>query len=454
MNPAPETPEAAADSAMLPPPKAFLSPSAPFVPTSRAAVAEPSPAEAPAAEAAAAPAAPAVSRWERLRRTVATRQFLFVSILVHLLLGGVATVLVVQTITAKRKLTFTAAPPSTSQSTRTVEHRVQMAQKQKTMSAPVQAKRVTTLAANAKVALPQMPAMPALASTVTPAKMGGMGGVGFGTSAAGAPGGGGGGGGPVPLFGLRTKGKGLIGHLYDLKQDRSRKPTNMTTDKYATVLASFVRGGFNTGVLANYYEASVVLYSTQMFTPDIDANLAPKSFGVEAEVQPRMWAAVYKAKVTPPESGTYHFVGIGDDVLVVKFDGKIVLDHGYCRLTGSKAAGTSYDYQFDTSGTYHSPAGRHGVGSAMEVTAGDSYDMEILIGEQPGGESLFQLLLQKDGVNYQKDAAGNPILPVFRTADTKPPPPPTPNGYPPHLEDGPVWKAEPASDDVSSIFSH
>ena len=63
-------------------------------------------------------------------------KFLVISIAVHLLFGLGAAVYVVQHYTAARKLTFKGGPPSPNPSTRAIEHKVQMAKKQSTMSAP------------------------------------------------------------------------------------------------------------------------------------------------------------------------------------------------------------------------------------------------------------------------------------------------------------------------------
>src|SRR3979411_1992238 len=101
-------------------------------------------------------------------------KFLVVSVAVHLLFGVGAAVWVVQRYQANRKLTFKGGPPSPNPSTRALEHKVQMAKKQSTMSAPSLAKRITTTGL-AKVALPEMPAMPKLAAP--PVKMAGAGGV-------------------------------------------------------------------------------------------------------------------------------------------------------------------------------------------------------------------------------------------------------------------------------------
>lgn len=116
--------------------------------------------------------------WERFRG-----KFLVISIAVHVLFGVIAAVYVVQRAQAARKLTFKGGPPSPNPSTRAIEHKVQMAKKQSTMSAPSISKRITTTGLS-KVTLPDMPAMPKLAGA--PAKMAGVGGadVSFGSMAA------------------------------------------------------------------------------------------------------------------------------------------------------------------------------------------------------------------------------------------------------------------------------
>jgi hypothetical protein len=128
-----------------------------------------------------------------------------ISVVVHLLFGVGAAYYVVQTITAKRKLTFHGGPPSPNPSQRAIEHKVQMAKKQNTMSAPPPVKRIVTTGMS-KVALPEMPAMPALNSAST--RMTGAGGVGtgLGPSIGGATASMGGGG-AIPFFGLRTQAK-------------------------------------------------------------------------------------------------------------------------------------------------------------------------------------------------------------------------------------------------------
>lgn len=140
---------------------------------------------------------------------IVASKFLLVSIIVHVLFGLGATYYVVQSIQAKRKLQFAAGPPTSNPSKRALEHKVSMAKKTKTMSAPAQAKRITT-AGLSKIALPDMPTM-ATATDVIPNRMAGMGGIGqgFGVSGGGGMGGGGGGSG-INFFGLRAKSRDIV----------------------------------------------------------------------------------------------------------------------------------------------------------------------------------------------------------------------------------------------------
>ncbi len=118
---------------------------------------------------------PRIGFWAKILAS----KFLFISILVHLLFGAGATYFVVQRIQAKRKLTFQGGPPTTNPSTRALEHKVSMAQKQKAGGAPPQAKRIMTAGLSA-VALPEMPSIP-MASNVVSGMAAGMGGAGFGS---------------------------------------------------------------------------------------------------------------------------------------------------------------------------------------------------------------------------------------------------------------------------------
>lgn len=380
------------------------------------------------------------------RRWIATilgSRFLLISISVHLLFGIGAAYWVVQRYQANRKLTFKGGPPSPNPSTRALEHKVQMAKKQSTMSAPSIAKRITTTGL-AKVALPEMPAMPKLAAP--PVKMAGAGGVDVSFNPGGTvtSGGAGAGGAAVPFFGFReAKGGGsLTGHLYDLKQLKNGTPSKLEQDHaYPAEIARFVNGGFNESAFDKYFVGPNPLFTTQIFIPKIQSEQGPLAFGVGGRVQPKMWVVVYKGNVVPTESGTYHFVGVCDDILVVRFNGRVVLDSGSMTPSGHGPqkfyAGDGLKLESKKGMEWYKGSGR---GDPFQVTASESYPMEVMIGEWPGGDFKAWLQIEKDGVEYEKDSKGVPILPIFKLAPSDVP---HPVGEAPlFAKTGPVWKAE------------
>ncbi len=352
-------------------------------------------------------AAPPRPRWYSWRRL--GFNFLTVSLLVHLLFGAVATLWIVQTINTKRKLTFVASPPSPNRSTRATEHRVQMAQKQKTMSAPAQAKRVMTTATNAQVALPQMPAMPQLASVVTPARMGGAGAAGFGMSTAGAPGGNAaGGGGAVSIFGFHGSGAGLEGTFYDYKMNQGYQPVKgVDTNLFATIVRNVLptSGTWHPEKPYPHFTSAAKLQSKYFMYPAIQDTEAGAAFQ-SPRSGPGCWLAVYRGTFSSPVTGTFRFVGFGDNVMVVKLENHNVLDasdHGY---TGAKreALGNIRFPSKDATPLF--------AGEWFQLTANEPKSINIAVGDE-GGIFCSGLFIQPKEMAYAQGDQGIPKLPVF-----------------------------------------
>jgi len=380
------------------------------------------------------PTAPAKkSFWERIK----TSRFLFVSILFHVVLFLVAGVLVVQVVT-KRKQTFTAAPPAPEN--RAVEHKVQMAKKQQAMAAPMTKRVVTT--GLSKVALPEMPeiASPTDVASLSPSMAPG---VGVGPSMLGGSDSGAGG---APFFGFRDpRGSALEGTFYDLKQSRAGKPTQKWSENsYRAVIGKYARLNLTDSVLTTYYRGKNKLYAPQIMMPSIPADAGPKGFGVDKEVAPSYWLAVYKGKVSPPHSGVIHFVGAADDVILVKFNGRLVLDGSLYHGLGEWKAKQEYNYDNWTRNTLlkNRDTGGWARSEGIKVEAGQWYDLVVAIGEAPGGFFDASLLIEEEGVTYAKDARGNPILPPFRLSNVKVAKPEKERSLPPFATDGPIWKSQ------------
>ena len=362
-----------------------------------------------------------------------------ISIGAHLLFALIAAVFVVQHYQTARKLTFKGGPPSPNPSSRALEHKVQMAKKQSTMSAPAIAKKITTTGI-AKVSLPEMPAMPKLAAPAV--KMAGAGGtdVSFNAGTMATSGGSGAGGAAVPFFGFRESrgGGSLVGRFYDLKQLKNGQPSKLDEKNFPGELSKFVNG-WNESTFGNYFVGPNPLYTTQIFVPKMSANQAPIEFGLGGRVQPKMWVVHYKGNVIPTETGTFRFVGMADDILVVRFAGKVVLDCGSTNPSGHTPQKfyASTGLQLDPKMGWYKGLG---VGDPIQVTGGQSYPIEVLLGEWPGGDFKAWLMIEKDGVQYEKDGKGNPILPIFKLAAGQP----TRSGgeAPAFDKNGPAWKAE------------
>ncbi len=230
---------------------------------------------------------------------------------------------------------------------------------------------------------------------------------------------------------------GFVGTFYDLKQTRAGMPTKVSPDEYHTIFRKFLREHWRESLLSEYFRAPQKLYTPQVFIPNMSADEGPRAFDLADKVQPGRWLVHYKARVAPPADGTYHFVGGGDDVLVVRFAGQTVLDRCWAQQDEVWKTARNYDY-----GYTGIPNG-FARGDALRLKAGQFYDMEVLIGEQPGGLVFFSLLLEEEGVEYNRDAKGNPILPVFRLAGGPLPVLAAGQTLPPFDPTGAIWKAAP-----------
>jgi hypothetical protein len=208
--------------------------------------------------------------------------------------------------------------------------------------------------------------------------------------------------------------------------------------------------GWNESTFANYFVGPTPLYTTQIFVPKINANQAPVEFGLGGRVQPKMWVVHYKGEVMPTETGTFRFVGMADDVLVVRFNGKVVLDCGSTNPSGHTPQKfyPSSGLQFKNDMPWYKGLG---VGDPVQVTGGQSYPMEVLLGEWPGGDFKAWLMIEKDGVQYEKDNKGAPILPIFRLAAGTPR---SGGEAPPFDKNGPVWKAEKPKESETASGKH
>jgi hypothetical protein len=224
------------------------------------------------------------------------------------------------------------------------------------------------------------------------------------------------------------QGTGLVGVMYDLKQTPDGQPTDMAendVEKTSMIDPAWQTGkpkrnqvdllrkfvvSWNMGLFEDYYKAPMTLVTPQICIlqkPSVDA---PKAFGAGDTIKGRRWIVVYHTKIIPPDSGRYRFIGFGDDFLVVRINDLNVLDGSYPDL-GEALDQSANNLKEDVGGTAHYVA--YHCGNWVDMTAGISMDMQVLIGEGPGGESGFILMIQKEG-----DGSPKGDYPVFQLHDT------------------------------------
>ena len=286
----------------------------------------------------------------------------------------------------------------------------------------------------------------------------------------------------MDLFGSDNgAGNDFLGSFYDLKQDKNGKVTRIgqivekdgsfsseAQTLYHEIVKSFVGSGWNINRLDDFYMAPKKKFARFFNLPPINADAAPRSFGVENDVKPSYWLCHYKGTIVARETGRYRFWGEADDVLIVRTRKKVVLDGCWPSANGTMTSwssrdddnrrfpvnvnaygsfkgGNFMDYHekirrrlhngesikgilndikiegksLSSIGNYINICSRLAVGDWFELKAGQRVDMEVLIGEIPGGYFNCRLLIEKEGADYamvDSDAGRRPVLPVFKTA--------------------------------------
>jgi hypothetical protein len=239
------------------------------------------------------------------------------------------------------------------------------------------------------------------------------------------------------VFGQGTQSEAaLIGVLYDLKQTQDHKPTGVDPNTYSEVVGDYIAKGWDEAVLDVYYRVSKPIYTTQIFVPNMPANAAPRAFGAQKTVKPSRWIIHYRGQVSPPSPGVYRFWGCADDALAVAVDGKTELvacrpDMKMPQVTwrsseppGSQAADDKLI-----------------AGDWIDLKAGQIIDLDVIIGERPGGEFNAFLMIEKQGESYALDASGHPILPIFQVAAYDTPVIDNLKTEPRFAQGAPIWKS-------------
>jgi hypothetical protein len=255
-----------------------------------------------------------------------------------------------------------------------------------------------------------------------------------------------------------SDGSCLEGTFYDLKLKRNGRPSGLkggaeNQDAIIETLAKYFKE-WNRSELKRYYRANIKRYASYWYLPSAYSKYAPIAFGVgdknkaesKWECKPSAWLVVYRGYVVAPNTGTFRFIGTGDDFLAVRFKKKTVLDAGYrlptmwekknprkawvsCSGNGDNfraeiASGkdkSRKDYKFIKGipgcQIWDDELGGLIAGTPFKVKKGNIYPIEIAISEIPGGRFGFVLFIEDitDGANNNGKRYD-----LFRTSDASP----------------------------------
>ncbi len=229
-------------------------------------------------------------------------------------------------------------------------------------------------------------------------------------------------------------GSTLAGTFYDLKLTKSGANSGIEPRSFGKIIGLYSQflNKWDEKLFSSYYKSPTTLYSSTFILPACDPRYAPYAYQCADKVKPSAWAVVYRGKITAPKSGKFRFVGIGDDIIAVRFNKKLVLEAGWAVPTvhsSKPEVGTDKQYRADVlAGKYpdkkdyqfiqvpginnwNNQVGGLTAGNIFTVREGRDYPIEIFISEIPGGSFGFVLLIED--VTDGAKGAGN--LQLFRT---------------------------------------
>lgn len=209
----------------------------------------------------------------------------------------------------------------------------------------------------------------------------------------------------------------LTGHLYDFKQNQAGKEVAYDVrdaDEFVSRVLQLQRNDFRASSFNRYFRASTTLYATNIAIHNSPAEKGPEFFNAEKEVKPSGWLAHYQGKIGLAGGKKFRFVGRGDDYLAVYIKGRPVLIAAWPdiqpRLVGNWQ-------EEKPSGEHASPFGPPLIyGDWLSIDDLFKANIDIVVGERPGGLVGFVLMVQLKEHDYDQDSSGRPILPLFTTA--------------------------------------
>jgi hypothetical protein len=181
------------------------------------------------------------------------------------------------------------------------------------------------------------------------------------------------------------------------------------------------------------------LFTPAIWIPITQSDECADKMHLENELSPSFWVGWYHAKVTPSAAGKYHFIGFGDDILVVAINGQVVFDGSISPVSGNQPT-LPWPYQdWCVSNPYREANyAKLRAGSSFEVNNVEPVTVDILMGDEPGFYYCAYLLIADESKDYPPDSHGVPLYPIFQIGSD---PVHRSGDQPPHSPDPVAWAA-------------
>jgi hypothetical protein len=217
---------------------------------------------------------------------------------------------------------------------------------------------------------------------------------------------------------VQSIGSDLQGTFYDFNRRRNGNNYTIDQETFISELARFVKSGFRHSTISSFYSSPKALYATTIAVPPIPSPLAPSAFG-EPDNRDFCWMVHYQGKLTHASGIKFRFVGNADDVLVVAVDGKVVLNgsRGWDRDNGRWYDVANWHTDSADNRKWIKLSDYASVSSVIELNPGEEKKIDVMIAEVPGGNFNAILCVMEEGVTYENNTYGEPILPLFKTAE-------------------------------------
>lgn len=220
---------------------------------------------------------------------------------------------------------------------------------------------------------------------------------------------------------------GFVGTLYDFKEFSSGGKTGMKADDCRALIARFVQHEWDAKEFAEYASHNVYVGADLIFCPIMKVEEAvPFRDEIQEKVGPHQWVAVYRGRVKAPKTGRFRFVGAGDEMLAVRFDGKLVLDHGrikaWSRNTERDVDARDGFFYESAGSVWNDELGGLRAGIPFDVVQDRWYSMDVLVASLDSPTFGVALLVDDvESAGQKVDDYGVPVFPLFRTLFLLPP---------------------------------